>query len=128
MNDSKKLLVDYQKALKRLDEALAINADIDVVKAGCIQFFEFSFELAWKLIKAYAMQEGIESFSPKAALKAAYQLKLIDDELNWLKMLEARNLMSHTYDEERSLKIYDQLKTYNTLLNKLAETISNKVK
>jgi hypothetical protein len=61
------LLKGYSLALDQLVEVLAIKADHDVVRAGCIQYFEFTFELAWKTIKAVAGQEGLGSAaSPKA--------------------------------------------------------------
>lgn len=119
MNNTDKLISDYSKALTRLEESLSTDADTDREKAGCIQFFEFSFELAWKTIKAYAESQGLECFSPKEALKIAYNLNLIKDENIWLAMLKARNLMSHTYDEDKSLEVYYSLVVFLTELKNI---------
>jgi len=41
---SAELLDDFRRALAQFKDALAMPAGNDVVKAGCIQYFEFTFE------------------------------------------------------------------------------------
>ena len=120
------LLSDLQLALARLEEALKLDSELDVYKAGCIQYFEFTFELAWKAIKATAEEAGLDAGgSPKSSLKTAYQQGWIEDEAVWLEMLEARNRMSHTYDAKDAIKVYGQLAGYieplKALVMKLGE-------
>lgn len=104
------LINDLRNAVTRLHEALARPAEDDVVKAGCIQYFEFSFELAWKAIKAAAEEQGVlDCVSPKACLKYAFKCGWLADENVWLQMLSARNRMSHTYSVSDALSIYTQL-------------------
>lgn len=111
--DKATLQRDYEKALGRLESALRIPADSDLIRAGCIQYFEFSFELAWKTIQAFAADAGVlEVGSPKACLRQAFKLGWIDEEGTWLSMLEARNRMAHTYDLERALEVYSQLPVF----------------
>lgn len=115
------LLEDFEKALEQLKEALNSPKNSDLEKAGCIQYFEFCFELAWKTVQAVSTEEGLpDCLSPKACLKQAFAQGWIDDEKIWLDMLEARNRMSHTYNAADALTIYDSLKSYLPALQKLA--------
>ena len=104
------ILADYEMALTQLESALLVPADSDLIKAGCIQYFEFSFELAWKSIKLASLSQGLpECVSPKACLKQAFSIGWISDEETWLEMLEARNRISHTYNAKHALAVYERL-------------------
>jgi len=123
--DSRELLRGFKKAVLQLQNALGISAENDVIKAGCIQYFEFSFELAWKTIKRIAEEEGLaDCNSPKSALKAAFSNGWVDAEEVWLEMLSSRNKMSHTYSAEDAIDVYEKLPAYADALQQLAEKSS----
>ena len=126
--DSLGLLTDFEKALVQLKEALSLPAENNVIKAGCIQYFEFSFELAWKTIKRIAGDEGLaDCNSPKSALKAAFSNGWVDAEEVWLEMLSSRNKMSHTYSAEDALDIFDKLPAYADALQQLVKKLTERV-
>lgn len=82
-------------ALKDGSEKLSL-----LEKEGTLQRFEFTFELAWKLMKDYLEESGIiiNPITPKQVIKQAFTAKIISDGQVWIDMLLSRNLMSHTYD------------------------------
>lgn len=106
---------DFQRAAARLAEVLNLEKT-DIVRDSAIKRFELCFDLAWKCIQAYARREGIECHSPRSCLKTAFQLKLIDYDDNWLKMLDDRNLAVHTYKEKYADDIFSRLSLYSSML------------
>ncbi|MEG6615178.1 HI0074 family nucleotidyltransferase substrate-binding subunit [Peptococcaceae bacterium 1198_IL3148] len=67
-------LADLKKAYIKLNES--INRDPyqdDIVLDAAIQRFEFTYELSWKLMKAYLEYNGnLEATSPRKAIKESF--------------------------------------------------------
>ena len=119
-------LEEYGKAVRELEDALGSAPSTRLEQAGCIQYFEFCFELAWRTIKAFAERHGMSDIvSPRDCLKAAFALHWIDDEAVWLEMLESRNKMSHTYDSESALVVYDRLGSFLPVLQSLTARLES---
>ncbi len=55
-------------------------------------------------MKDYLEAEGFEIKSPRNAIQVAFQSGLIEDGHQWIDMLEKRNLMAHTYNEQYVLE------------------------
>lgn len=70
-------------------------------KEGLVQRFEYTFELSWKTLKDYLESQQVEVVFPRDVIKSAFHYGLITDGEVWMDMLEKRNLLAHTYDEER---------------------------
>jgi len=121
----KQRLSNFKKSLTYLKDAVAIKEPSIVQQAGTIQFFEMSFELAWKTLKDYLFEQGfIELKSPRATIKKAFEISLIEDGHLWLEALENRNLATHTYDEKKAKKIYALIcDSYFPLLEKLKDKL-----
>lgn len=120
---------DYHKALHRLEIALTKTLDEDdLYLDATIQRFEFTFELAWKLMKAVLEYEGIEAISPRSSIREAWKQHLIGDAEKWLDMQVKRNLSSHTYNEETAQDIYRHIKEdYIVLLQDLDQEIRSRL-
>lgn len=120
---------DYHKALHRLEIALTKTLDEDdLYRDATIQRFEFTFELAWKLMKAVLEYEGIETTSPRSSIREAWKQHLINDAEKWLDMQVKRNLSSHTYNEETAQDIYRHIKEdYIGLLQALDQEVRSRL-
>jgi len=102
---------NFCRAFGELELAIEIGTPSRVERAGLIQFYEMSFELAWKIMKDYLEEEGYEIQSPRAAIKQAFQSGLIADGESWLKALKDRNLTVHTYDEATAMEVERRIRT-----------------
>lgn len=78
---------------------------------GLIKCFEYTFELSWKTMKDYLEMEGFQVKTPRTVIKTAFQVDLISDGYTWIDALEKRNLMAHTYDEEKAKEAEKLIKT-----------------
>jgi len=59
---------NFKRSLQYLELALQINEPDIIQKAGLIQFFEISVELAWNVVKDYLEDQGFtEIRSPRSA-------------------------------------------------------------
>jgi nucleotidyltransferase substrate binding protein (TIGR01987 family) len=95
---------NYNKALLTLENAVALGKTrelTDLEKQGMIQGFEFTFEMAWNVMKDYLEEQGITGIiGSKGAVRHAFNKELIEDGQVWMDMIEGRNISSHSYDEE----------------------------
>ena len=122
---------NYKKALATMQSAveLASSRELsDLEKQGVIQGFEFTFELAWNVMKDYLEEKGITGIiGSKDTVRHAFNKGLIEDGQVWMDMIESRNISSHSYDEEIMEKLrqkiieifYDQMTAFSKKMNEL---------
>lgn len=91
---------NYLKGLKALDK----SASTPILEArdlsGIIKDFEIVYELSWKTLKIFLLNEGHETHSAKDVFSKAYQLGYIKNQEIWLSMISDRNNTVHTYNEQ----------------------------
>lgn len=117
-------LREIERALARLDEALAMVPATDIVRVAAIQRFEFSFELTWKALAAWLVESLAPApASPRGVIREAYRQRLISDEDRWIALLLDRNLTSHTYREATAREVFARLPGHAGLLRALFETL-----
>ncbi|MAT39183.1 MAG: nucleotidyltransferase [Ectothiorhodospiraceae bacterium] len=115
-------LSSLHKALAALKE-LAEKAENDAVmgqldetlrkgiRAGVILYFEFTYELCWKLLKCWLEANQAKGMMLGITHKELFRLGaehgLIDDPERWWFFHECRNRTSHTYNLEIAEEVYD---------------------
>lgn len=116
---------DLINATNRLKEALD-EEENELMIDAVLHRYEFTFELAWKTLKDYLEYSGvaINTGSPREVIKESFAHNLISDGEVWIKMMLARNSLSHLYDEETSRQVYNEIKNeYIYQIEKLIETL-----
>ncbi|NDL67838.1 nucleotidyltransferase substrate binding protein [Anaerotalea alkaliphila] len=116
---------NFERSYRLLDKYVNQPIENELERAGIIQFFEISFELAWKLLKDYLEAQEIVARSPREAIKQSLQIGVIDDGHVWIDALGDRNLTVHAYDEKVAAKMaVDIVQTYYPELKKLYEKLA----
>ena len=116
----------FRKAAERLKQGV-LQAQDELAQDGVIQRFEFTFELAWKLMREVLLYRGKEVNSPRIAIKEAFKERFFEDGDGWIKMLEDRNLTSHTYKQDLAKEIYERIKNKHYALLKELKEQMNKI-
>ena len=119
---------NFDKSYKLLNKYAKQPITTELERAGIIQFFEMTFELAWKVLKDYLEAQEYLVKSPRETVKQAFQIGLIDNGHVWMDALSNRNLTTHTYDEELANKMTnDIIKMYLPELDKMYEKLSKEL-
>lgn len=109
---------NFKKALKKLAEGIELSDNdfsataglSDIVSEGLIQRFEFTHELAWNVMKDYAVYQGVtEIRGSRDAIRYALKENLIDDS-RWMETINARNLTSHDYNQDTANQMAENIK------------------
>ena len=120
-----------QKALATLQEVLAETNPTVIVRDAAIQRFEYTFEAVWKAGQEFLRgHEGLDVGSPKGTIRGLFQtgyLNARQTELG-LKMVDDRNLTSHTYSEGLSEQIFKELPKYAALMQSCLSVIKKSLK
>ena len=102
----KQRFYNYQKALVQLTKFIEKGELSELEEQGIIKAFEYTYELAWKVIKDYYEEQGEVSIQgSRDALRLAFQRGLITDGDNWMNMIKSRIASVHTYNLEVAQQI-----------------------
>jgi nucleotidyltransferase substrate binding protein (TIGR01987 family) len=125
---------NYTKALDKLSEAVQIfeneydwqDAVDELLKEGLIQRFEYTHELAWKVMKDYEEYQGYTNVrGSRDAIRLALQIGIIEDKV-WLDSIEDRNLTSHNYDDEIADEVFITIvEDYYPMFMKFKDTMQS---
>ncbi|OQW53982.1 MAG: hypothetical protein A4S09_06215 [Proteobacteria bacterium SG_bin7] len=118
--DISSLLMAYQKS-----ESGLRNAKTDLEKAGAIQYFEFTFELAWKTMRRILVDRGKTLNSPKTVFREAALEHLIEDPEIWFSFINDRNETVHTYNHKKAHEIFSHLNSFDDEMKKFIRNIQH---
>lgn len=121
-------LTALRRSLTALRKVTRMDLEDEVVRDAAIKRFEFTYEIAWKMMKRHlewAGQNELTAVPRRELFRLAARHSLIEDPVHWFNYHDGRNLTSHTYDEDNARKVVALLKDFvkdtNKLLNALKE-------
>ena len=128
MDKKTALISDLKDATARLAEALA-EPSTDLIRDASIQRFEFTMDLAWKVMKAVLEDKyGLTCINPMDCIRTAFKQGIIEDDSFWLEMVRMRNQTSHMYLERLAVQVFNKLpealKRFQSLLDQLTQQSS----
>lgn len=120
---------NFHKACTRLVEVTEADRFMDDLSElemeGLVQRFEYTFELAWKVLQDLLIYKGYEfMLGPNGTMKMAFEDGLITNHDGWRKMAKSRITLSLVYDEEEVLPIVRLIYSdYAPLLKQLDKSL-----
>ncbi len=134
-------LTSLRRAVVSLENALGFacsedqlaglsDAQKDVIRAGVIQNFEFTYELAWKFMKRWLEKNlgsvYVDGLPRKELFRMAAESQLITGVSRWLQYHEARNETAHTYDKKKAREVFEAAQNFLSDVKKLLQNLENK--
>lgn len=93
-------LSNYRRALAQLRKFVVQDVLSEMEQQGLIKAFEYTYELAWSVLKDYLEYQGDPSITgSRDAIRRGFAAGLVGHGEVWMSMLQDRNRTSHTYNE-----------------------------
>lgn len=113
-------LSSFEKAISRLEQSLAycnseLAKDLNLAlqfRSAAIHAFEYTYELSWKILKRYLVMNEpsvaeFDTLSFSDLIRTASGKGLLLHDLSiWTNYRQARNITSHTYDENKAAEVF----------------------
>jgi nucleotidyltransferase substrate binding protein (TIGR01987 family) len=101
---------NYCEALTRVEEIAVHYKNLsEIEKDALIHRFEFTVDLAWKVMQDYLKYAGYTSLKGPRACITQMATDGFIDQFIWEEIITCRNILSHIYDEEKSRILLNQI-------------------
>jgi nucleotidyltransferase substrate binding protein (TIGR01987 family) len=124
---------NFRTALAKLKEAVDASQILELSeleKEGLIHRFEYTYELAWKTLQDLLRFKGYTDIAgPVPVISQAFQDGYLENGPVWMQMKKARDLSSHTYNEETAEGIaINIISAYYQLFRNLEKRLESELK
>ena len=97
---------NYKKALAQLKKFIDKGELSELEMQGLIKAFEFTYELAWNVMKDFLEYQGSTGLiGSRDTIREAFKVEIIIDGEGWMDMLKKRNLTTYTYNEDTAEEV-----------------------
>lgn len=122
-----------ERAIKVASSQIRGRVDTDqdeVIRAGVIQNFEFTYELCWKFMRRWLeLNVGgadVDGCTRKELFRMAAESRLITHVGKWFKYHAARNETAHTYDSAKAGEIYRIARSFAVDARRFLKTLEKR--
>lgn len=131
-----------KKAITSLESSLNVYEDfasvkntneevLNTLRAGVIQKFEFTYELAWKMMKRWLdlnlNPDVTLGVTKKELFRLSAENALIGDVSKWFTFQTSRNRTSHTYSENVAEEVFVRAKEFLPYVKKFYTQLEKKI-
>ena len=124
-------LGNLRKATDKLNSALLIPNDRELVVEATVQRFEVVVELLWKTLNRALKFEGvrIQPDTPRETMKEGFAVGWLHNAITWQNLLDQRNHTSHEYLDESFIEdYYEDIKEFTPEIVTVLELLEIKYK
>ena len=133
LSSLRKAVDSLERAIKVANTMIHGEVDTDqeeVIRAGVIQNFEFTYELCWKFMKRWleeiAAGEAVDGLTMKELFRMAAERHLIKDVESWFDYQKKRNKTAHTYDANIAEDVFNTAVCFVTDAKDLLKSLEEK--
>jgi nucleotidyltransferase substrate binding protein (TIGR01987 family) len=103
---------NFRRALQQLESFFDPPPRNEREQQGLIKAFEYSYELGWNSLRDLLLDRGAtDLIGSRDTLRQAFRSGLIEDGEGWMRMIQDRNLTSHTYNRSQAEEIAQRIET-----------------
>ena len=88
----------------------------ETVRSGIIQNFEVAYELSWKMMKRWLetniSAESVDGVTRRELFRLAAESRLLEHVDLWMSFHAARNITSHTYDNNTAEEVSERAEQF----------------
>jgi nucleotidyltransferase substrate binding protein (TIGR01987 family) len=101
---------NFEKAFLQLQRFIEKEDLNEFEEQGLIKCFEYTYELAWNLMKDYLVYQGnVGMTGSRDAIRQAFNKELIAQGDEWMRMVDDRIQTVHTYNEDIASEIQERI-------------------
>lgn len=103
---------NFTKAVQQFTRFIERSDLNEMEEQGLIQSFEYTYELAWNVLKDFFEDQGESNvMGSRDAFRLAFKRGLINEGEVWMNMIKSRALTSHTYNEETAQEVIRSIRS-----------------
>ncbi len=126
MTDDRLALAPLASAAATLRTVMEMAPRTMVVRDSIIKRFEFTYELSWRAMRRALEAHGtaVDAFSRRNLYREAARFGLIDDPETWFEYHAARNLASHTCNEDMAVRVVAMMEGFLPAVERLLAALA----